>query len=166
MPIETYLSPKGAQFSPCGKYRYKLWRIWEPSKPTCLFILLNPSTADEEENDPTVERCERRAKLMGFGGLIVCNLFAFRATNPEVMKAQEDPIGPKNDSVIAAEADLAGMVVCGWGEDGKHLNRSKTVLGTLLHLKISVHYLRMNKSGEPGHPLYISYRQQPQLWRS
>jgi hypothetical protein len=154
----------GADFSPCRKYRYKLWRVWDSSKPICLFILLNPSTADEVENDPTVERCERRARQMSFGGLTVCNVFAFRATSPDIMKAQKDPIGLKNDSTIADEAARAGMVICGWGENGQHISRSKAVLAVLHRAEVPLHYLRLNKSGEPQHPLYISYRQQPQLW--
>lgn len=164
MTDSLLVNTKGAYFSLCRKYRYKLWRVWEPSKPTCLFILLNPSTADEVENDPTVERCERRARQMGFGGLVVCNLFAFRATSREVMKIQKDPIGPKNDSTIAEEAAKAGMVICGWGEDGQHLSRSKAILTLLRSAKVPTHYLRLNKSGEPRHPLYISYKQQPQPW--
>lgn len=154
----------GAEFSPCGQYRYRLWRRWTITKPLCLFIMLNPSTADEVENDPTVERCEQRARQLGYGGLMICNLFAFRATDPEKMKEAVDPVGPKNDLHLKLEAIRAGMVICGWGEHGKQLDRSKFVVDLLNQVKIPLYYLRLNKSGEPQHPLYIGYDQKPQLW--
>ena len=153
----------GAEISPCGQYRYKLWRYWNLTKPLCLFIMLNPSTADEVENDPTVERCERRAKKLGFGGIMICNLFASRATNPMKMKEAADPVGPDNNEHLIAESARAGMVICGWGEHGKYMDRSKFVLEMLAG--IPLYYLRLNKSGEPGHPLYIGYDQEPQLWK-
>lgn len=157
----------GATFSDCRRYRYKLWRIWDPSRPPCLFLMLNPSTADETENDPTVERCERRARQMGFGGLIVCNLFACRATDPQVMKQARDPVGPDNDRAILDAVAEAGMVVCGWGEHGQHRDRSVEVVKMLAAsaAREKLHYLRLNRSGEPQHPLYLSYNQQPVKWQ-
>ena len=72
----------GAVFSECKRYRYSLWRVWNPDLPVCMFLMLNPSTADETTNDPTVERCQRRAVQMGYGGLHVGNIFAWRSTDP------------------------------------------------------------------------------------
>lgn len=162
----SLFTENGADFSKCRQYRYRLWRYWNPTKPFCLFIMLNPSTAGEIENDPTVERCERRALQMGFGGLVVCNIFAFRATDPQAMKAALDPVGPHNDWYIRDEAKRprTGRVICGWGEHGKHRGRSKAVTDMLRQEGVTLYYLRLNKSGEPQHPLYIGYDQKPQAW--
>ena len=154
---------KGAEFSDCKNYRYRLWRVWDESKPHVLFIMLNPSTADEDKNDPTVERCERFARAWGCGGLRVCNLFAFRATNPADMKAASDPIGISNDDIIISEAKKAGMVICAWGNHGDHLKRSITVRALLNQHSITTHYLSLTGKYEPGHPLYLKKALRPQV---
>ena len=112
----------GATFSTCRTFRYTLCRIWNANVPPLLCILLNPSTADEVKNDPTVERCERRAISGGFGGLIVCNAFALRSTDPGVLRTVVDPVGPDNDDAILKMAKMAGQVVCGWGTHGNFMN--------------------------------------------
>ena len=155
----------GAFFSECRKYRYSLWRKWDARLGKMMFLMLNPSTADENANDPTVERCQRRAKEIGYGGLVVCNLFAYRATQPEDMKRQADPVGPLNDQTILHEAKFADMVVCGWGEHGSHLGRSDAVVSLLHGAGVTLHCLRTNRSGQPQHPLYVSYNQKPVLYR-
>src|SRR5437867_1481016 len=106
MSINPSLLPEttGATISDCGRYRYGLWRIWDESKPYCLFLMLNPSTADDIDNDATVERCQRRAAAMGYGGLHVANLFAWRSTDPSVLTSVPDPIGPDNDRTIVTVA--------------------------------------------------------------
>ena len=149
-------------FSPCRVYRYRLDIRWEEG-PLCNFIMLNPSTADEIANDPTVERCERRARKWGYAGLIVTNLFAFRATNPCVMKAAADPVGPENDRHIFNAAYDAGMVLCGWGNHGCHGGRSKAVREMLREARIECFALTTCANGEPGHPLYVSYDVKPKL---
>jgi len=151
----------GATFSPCKQYRYRLWRVWDHDKPRLLFCMLNPSTADEAVNDPTVERCERRARAMGYGGLEVVNIFAYRATDPRVMKAQDDPVGPDNDTYLVMAAQQAGMIVCGWGTHGGHLNRGLLVARMLHQRGFKLHCLTITKGGQPGHPLYIGYDVQP-----
>jgi len=160
----TLTGTTGATFSDCERYRYKLWRVWDKSKGICMFLMLNPSTADELQNDPTVERCERRARSMGYGGLVVCNLFAFRATQPADMKAQDDPVGPDNDAVIIEESRGAAMIVCAWGNHGIHRNRSERVRAILGLHNITLHALNISKSGEPAHPLYQPYDRVPVLW--
>ncbi|MEH6402829.1 MAG: DUF1643 domain-containing protein, partial [Sneathiella sp.] len=90
---EQYFKESGAEFSDCNKYRYSLWRRWDAG-PTVSFLMLNPSTADGSSNDPTVERCHRRAVAMGFGALEVINIFGFRATDPKDLKKAKDPVGP------------------------------------------------------------------------
>jgi hypothetical protein len=152
----------GAYFSPCRKWRYQLWRIWDWHIPFLNVIGLNPSTADETHNDPTIERCQRRAKAMGFGGLMMTNLFAFRATDPTVMKCYYAPIGPENNDYILDAAKRVGMVLCAWGTNGTHLGRDLEVLQLLEGFDL--HCLRVTKDGIPGHPLYLPYSQQPKLY--
>lgn len=160
----------GACFSPCRKYRYILWRVWSPGKPLMTWVMLNPSTADEIANDPTIERCERRARFSGFGGILVVNLFAYRATNPEEMKAAMGPIGDYNPTFIRRAAVAAtisgGMVVCGWGEHGAFRSQGSLVRAILHHHGVEPYVLALNKSGEPKHPLYVGYKTAPRPWIS
>ena len=140
-----------AKFSACRKYRYALWRNWDESKPYPMIIGLNPSTADENENDPTITRCINFAKSWGYGGVCVTNLFAFCATVPSDLKAYYDPIGTENDAWLYKLAKEADIIVAAWGNDGSYLNRSREILGVMLNIRC----LKMNKSGEPAHPLYL-----------
>jgi len=140
-----------ADFSPCRTYRYALWRTWGKAKPYALFICLNPSTADETDNDPTVTRCIDFAKQWGFGGLCMANLFAFRATQPKDLKQAKDPVGDANDKWLSKLHRDAGLVVAAWGNDGKFLGRADEVTKQLPNL----YCLKINKSGEPAHPLYL-----------
>ena len=117
----------GARFSPCGRYRYLLWRIWDENRPPAVFVMPNPSTADEIKNDPTVERCERRARAMGFGGLRVANIFALRSTDPAALYQHADPVGPDNDAAIIESVAGAGIVVCAWGGHGNLNDRGAAV---------------------------------------
>lgn len=139
-----------ANLSNCRKYRYALWRIWDESKPYAMFIGLNPSTADETEDDPTISRCINYSKDWGYGGLCMANLFAFRATAPSDMMASNEPIGSDNDEWIKKLAEEAGVIVAAWGNDGSYLDRSKEVRKMIPDLMC----LKINKSGEPAHPLY------------
>jgi len=139
-----------ANLSECRKYRYALWRTWDDSKPYAMFIGLNPSTANETEDDPTIRRCINFSKGWGFGGLCMVNLFAFRATEPSDMKSSKDPIGSENDDWIKQLASNAGVIVAAWGNEGLFMGRSKEVVDMLPNLKC----LKMNKTGEPAHPLY------------
>lgn len=151
----------GAAFSPCRRYRYRLWRRWD-ERPLVNWIMLNPSTANEIDNDPTVARCQRRSIDLGFGGLIVTNLFAFRATDPKSMKAAADPVGPENNDALLGAAREAGLIVCGWGSHGTYSGRSEEVRYLLGHRKLN--FLRLTKGGEPQHPLYLPYELRPTAW--
>lgn len=154
-----------AVYSDCMAYRYRLTRVWAPQGRRALFVMLNPSTATEVQNDPTVERCERRARALGFGGFAVANIFAYRATDPRVMRAQADPVGPANDAVITEMArDWADMILCGWGSHGAHLNRGAAVTELLRATGAALYHLGLTQAGAPKHPLYIGYAQQPALW--
>lgn len=156
----------GAAFSECRRYRYRLWRYWDRSKPPLCFLMLNPSTADDLSNDPTVERCQRRALAMGYGGLEVVNIFAFRSTDPSALYTLDDPVGPENDRAILDACQLAGMVICAWGNHGRELNgRSAIVRAMLEEAGIAPFALAVNSSGEPKHPLYVSYEKEPEPFR-
>lgn len=118
-------APSVAVYSRCEAFRYLLTREWDASAGRVLFVMLNPSTATEVQNDPTVERCERRARALGFGAFRVCNIFAFRATDPRVMRATSDPVGPLNDAAIAQSAPWADRIICAWGTHGAHLDAAR-----------------------------------------
>jgi hypothetical protein len=126
--------------------------------------MLNPSTATEIQNDPTVERCERRARALGYGAFRVCNIFAYRATDPRDMRAQDDPIGPDNATAILQAADWADTIVCAWGTHGEHMKQGKAIETVLRGQKKPLMQLGLSKAGHPKHPLYISYKQQPEPW--
>lgn len=151
------LTVSEAVFSDCRKYRYFLKRVWNENKPLITFCMLNPSTADAFKNDPTIERCERRAKEMDYGGIVIVNLFAFRSTNPKVLNKCKNPIGSLNDSFIKKALHDTQRFVCGWGNHGKILNRHKDVLDIIIKNKIEPLCLGQNKDGSPRHPLYVSY---------
>lgn len=157
-------APSIALYSPCESYRYALTRTWNPAGRRVLFVMLNPSTATEVQNDPTVERCERRARALGYGAFRVCNIFAFRATDPKVMRAQDDPVGPGNDAAIVDGADWAETVVCAWGTHGAHLGRGPAVEALLRAKDRPLWHLGLSKDGHPRHPLYIGYARQPEPW--
>lgn len=146
-----------AKLSKCRKYRYALWRIWDDSKPYAMFIGLNPSTADETEDDPTINRCIGFSKNWGYGGLCMANLFAFRSTDPRVMMASNNPVGTNNDDWIKKLSKEAGIVVAAWGNNGSYMDRSKKIVDMIPNLMC----LRINKTGEPSHPLYQHGSAQP-----
>lgn len=153
-----------AIYSECGCFRYALTRVWASDGPRGLFVMLNPSTATEVQNDPTVERCERRARALGYGSFRVCNIFAYRATNPKVMRAQDDPVGPLNDQALREAALWADAVICAWGNHGAHRNRSTAVEALLRATGKPMFHLGLSLQGQPRHPLYIAYSQQPEAW--
>lgn len=153
-----------AVYSPCENYRYTLTRIWEREGKTALFVMLNPSTATEVQNDPTVERCERRARTLGFGGFRVTNIFAWRDTDPKKMRAATDPVGPENDAAILESAQWADRIICAWGTHGAHLARGPAVEALLRRTNLRLYNLGLTQAGHPKHPLYIAYSQPPELW--
>ena len=150
---------RSATLSTCRRYRYVLSRRWGDG-PAAMFIGLNPSTADETADDPTIRRCVAYAKAWGYGALCMTNLFAYRATQPTDMLAQEDPIGPENDAYLRRLAADAGVVVAAWGTHGVHQGRDAQVRTLLPNL----HYLRLTKDGHPGHPLYLPATLRPVAW--
>lgn len=187
---------KGASISACGRYRYRLWREWrlwpEPAKwhmwtdddgkpivdgagaqlgepKSCIFIMLNPSTADGDEDDPTIRRCVGFARHWGYDRLDVINLFAYRATAPEALLSlndADDPVGPENrrhfDRVLF-DGHPVGLIICAWGAHGCHLGQDETVLGWLGRRERFA--LGLTKEGHPRHPLYLKRDAQPIAFR-
>lgn len=157
-------APSVALYSDCEKYRYALTRIWDAGGKRVTFVMLNPSTATEVQNDPTVERCERRARALGFGSFRVTNIFAWRDTDPRKMRKAAEPIGPANDEAIREAALWADSTICAWGTHGEHLNRGPAVEQLLRETGKTLHHLGLSKAGHPKHPLYIGYSVQPEPW--
>ncbi len=153
-----------AVYSPCDNYRYALTRTWDPAGRRVVYVMLNPSKATEIANDPTVERCERRARKLGYGAMRVCNVFAWRETDPKRLKAAEAPIGDDNDSQLAEAAHWADDVLCAWGVHGAHLGRADVVAEALAQAGKSLLCLGETKDAHPRHPLYVRYSQRPQPW--
>jgi hypothetical protein len=153
--LDIAITPSGAQFSRCRRWRYLLWRRWDEGRPVANFLMLNPSTADELKLDPSCTRARNYAERWGYGGLIVTNIFGWRATDPKVMKSVKDPVGRGNDAAILRAAREAKLVVCAWGNHGEHLGRGDEVLRILRERKIPLHLLRQNGKGHPCHPLYL-----------
>ena len=150
MLMNGLLVNKNAIFSDCRKYRYALSRTWNGKKKTILFIGLNPSTADEKIDDPTIRRCINYAQNWGYGSLLMVNLFAYRATLPSELKNVKNPIGNDNDLHILELSKKADLTVAAWGNEGFLLNRDKVVKKLIPNLMC----LKINKSGQPAHPLY------------
>jgi len=143
---------KDAIISDCGRYRYALWRIWDPQQSQVLFICLNPSIADEHRDDPTLRRCVAFARRWHFGGLAMANLFALRATDPAALKRHGDPVGPDNDRSIQDLIAASECVVVAWGNKGQLMGRDRAVLAML---DIPIYCLGRTKQGHPRHPLYV-----------
>lgn len=151
-----------ANLSECGQYRYALGRYWAPGQWVVL-VGLNPSTADAEQDDPTIRRCVTFAKDWGYAGLVMLNLFAFRATKPAGMMRAADPVGPENDRWLTMMRGDAGVTtVAAWGTGGAFRGRDAEVRRLLPDL----HYLRLTKDGHPAHPLYLPATLRPIPWRT
>jgi hypothetical protein len=144
----------GAVFDASGMYRYSLWRVWYADYPRVVFIMLNPSTADERRNDPTIRRCIEFACTWQFGSVDVVNLFAYRATDFKELLKVDDPVGEENDLFIERAIEGCSTIVVGWGTKGTLLDRDCRVL-QLLARKQNVYCLDMTKDGYPRHPLYV-----------
>jgi len=151
----------GAKFSPDRRYRYSLWRFWGESSRYVAFVGLNPSTADEYKNDPTVRRCITYAREWGYSGLIMLNLFAFRSTDPNQLYDIKDPIGPDNDFHLRSASSKSRITVVAWGTHRSGISRAKDVLKLLR----DPHCLALTKSGAPRHPLYLKKTLLPVSYR-
>lgn len=156
----TLTGSTGAVFSDCERYRYRLWREWDSRLPKLCFIMLNPSTADEQTNDPTITRCEARAVDGGFGRLEVVNLFPWRATDPDELARAEDPVGPSERANCAMMYALehSTMIICAWGAHKFAAARAADVCHMLAITGYAndLYHLGLNQDGSPKHPLYVA----------
>lgn len=152
----------GATISVDRKYRYQLWRQWNIKLPRLFFVMLNPSTADADQDDPTIRKCVGFAGRNGFGGIYVMNLFAWRATSPAAMRMQYrrgDIVGPQNDDYLRVIANslLGGdRVVLAWGAHAQHYRWRVDIVKPLLPVG-RCWSLGLTKHGHPKHPLYVPY---------
>ena len=157
-PLDLFVQ-RTAEFSECRHYRYSLRIVWESSLPLASFIGLNPSTADEWQDDPTVRRCRNFAEAWNCGGLLMLNIFAFRATDPADMKKFEEPVGPRNTASYLIEqlASCGGPHIAAWGKHAAHRERGEHIRLNVPHLDC----LASNLDGSPKHPLYLKGNLKP-----
>lgn len=156
-----------AFISDCKTWRYWPTRRWDDSLGELVFCMLNPSIADAVTDDPTVTRCIERAKRLGYGKLIVVNLFAMISTDPRHLQHASDPVGPLNDVVldVVAKTPSSIKVVCAWGVHGNICDgRAHQVLTRFKAANKPLHVLKLSKSGMPCHPLYLPYDLAPIPW--
>ncbi len=153
------LDHKQAIISECRRYRYALWRRWAEGSQV-LFVMLNPSTANESIDDPTIRRCVGFAKSWGFGSLAVGNLFALRATDPSELTRNDDPVGPENDEHILGLMAQCDLVIAAWGCKGSYRKRNRVVRDFWPNW----HILDSTKDGHPKHPLYLPAALKPMPW--
>lgn len=148
---------RSAVISDDQRYRYRLTRYWDYHRPTLSFLMLNPSTADGEEDDMTIMKCVKYARRWGYGGLMVCNLYAWRATDPRGLLTAPDPVGPQNDQFLTLMFSMASAartaIVAAWGGNAKP-ERVAQVLA-LPGARDHLYALAVNQDGSPKHPLYI-----------
>ncbi len=166
MQRRTHPWPGGeasAIYSECGTYRSALARDGGAGDRV-LFVMLNPSTATELANDPTIARVEGRARAMGFSGVGVVNLFALRATDPAALARADDPVGPGNDAVIAASIPAHSAVICAWGAHPAARGRTAAMLALLRASRLPLWHLGLTRGGAPRHPLYLPKTTKPQVW--
>lgn len=151
---------------PVPLYRYVLKRHWDETRPVVNFIMLNPSTADATQLDTTLRRCLGYSIAWGYGGFVITNLFAYRSKDRMILRAVQEPVGRDNDKHLIEQAKEAGLVVCGWGPDGRLGNRSEVVKAMLQDAGIVLHYLKLVGPGKrfPGHPLYLPSELVPLPW--
>jgi hypothetical protein len=173
MPQGELHASRQTILSPCRKYRYTLWREWgsevlftgeERVDDYAVFIGLNPSTADETKDDPTIRRCVNFAKHWGYGAFLMMNLFAWRDTKPANMMKASDPVGPLNDFYLFELAKNAGIVIAAWGANGNHKGRADYIADLFKEAGIKLTALRTNDDGSPGHPLYVPAETKPIAW--
>lgn len=148
-----------AVFSPCRAYRYTLMREWIGGTGTVNFVGLNPSTADETQDDPTIRRCIGFAKAWGFQRLCMLNLFAFRATDPKVMLAADDRVGLDNEKWLHRCITAHDLTIAAWGVIGADY-------GNFVRSRYpQMMVLRLTKGGHPAHPLYLPKHLMPIYWQ-
>ena len=152
---------RSAVISDCQRYRYLLRRRWDSGLAQVLFIMLNPSTADAEEDDATIRSCIRLTRSWGGGGIEVVNLFGWRATDPAQLQEQMDPIGELNDAMANAAIERCGAAICAWGAHPMANGRAEHMLRFVRERRLVALCLGVTKAGMPKHPLYIPTKTTP-----
>lgn len=145
---------RDALFSPCGHYRYRLTRVWD-DRPPLVFVMLNPSRADAEIDDPTMRRCIGFAERLGFGGMTALNLFAWRTPYPPDLRAVADPVGPDNDMHLMDAMRSGRTIVAAWGVHGALAGRDRMFRALAWEVGAPLSCLGITKDGHPRHPLYL-----------
>jgi hypothetical protein len=145
----------GAIIDISSTYRYLLWRSWDQQRPRLGFMMLNPSTADATQDDPTIRRCLGFAHAWGYGSLEVVNLFAYRSPTPKALGKVPDPVGPENDRYLLACTQRVQTLILAWGNHGSFHNRHLQVLSLLADGQ-PLYCLGLTQAGQPRHPLYLS----------
>lgn len=145
----------GADISPCGRYRYRLWRVWDRGLSRLVFIMLNPSTADGRADDPTIRSCARLARALGYGAIEIVNLFAWRATKPADLPLPPSRARGAGNARAIEAAVRRGVVVCAWGAHKYAVDVAPGVLSVVALHKRHAYCLGRTKSGAPRHPLYV-----------
>jgi hypothetical protein len=144
-----------AGISSCEEYRWWLWRCWDPSKPLCIWIMMNPSTADWQKNDPTIGKVIRYCQRWGYGGVLVLNIYAYRSSKPEGIQGR---VGHRNNWWIVTMFSFAKRkrlkVICAWG--ASHKERGDEVRRLAVSAKLKLWCVEMAKNGEPKHPRWLS----------
>ncbi len=152
--MSDLLLRRSATISPCGLYRYRLERTWGDAPPL-TFVMLNPSTADADIDDPTIRRCMSFARRGGFGGIVVVNLFGLRATDPKALIRADNPYGSGNFDALGTVLESRGDIVCAWGAHGQAVNTAKTFLLRAKGYRATLKCLGKTRDGSPRHPLYV-----------
>lgn len=159
------ITHRTAEISDCGRYRYRLTREWDTALPPATFVMLNPSTADADQDDATIRKCTRYAQRWGMGSLVVVNLYAWRATDPRTLPTGDEAIGPDNDAWLTQTAldtvDAGGPLVAAWGA---HASAHRVADVRALPGMDRLMCLSVTKSGQPGHPLYLPGDQSLGVW--
>lgn len=149
-----------AKISDCGRFRYFLRRIWDPTKKCLLVVMYNASTGDDEVDDPTIVKTVTFAKREGFGSIIIVNLFAYRTPYPAALKAAGYPVGEMTDDYFFAACTKCAAILVAWGAHAEGLERVERVRRAIKAVSeaagIPVSCLGRTKTGQPRHPLYLS----------
>lgn len=161
---DMYGNHSEAVYSPDLRHRYLLTRRWGTGGTTATFIMLNPSTATAQEDDPTIRRCIGYARDWGHSELVVVNLFAYRATKPMALREADDMVGPRNDYMLLRVCQPEWLTVAAWGAFGNLNGRGQQVADMLTDAGVDLSCLGVTASGQPRHPLYMLGNLTPQLY--
>ncbi|MEM9503487.1 MAG: DUF1643 domain-containing protein [Cyanobacteria bacterium P01_E01_bin.43] len=162
--MSTNTMQRSAEFDSTRQYRYWLKRQWHGARPAISLIMLNPSRADHQQDDPTLRRCIGLAQQRQYGSLMVVNLFAYCTASPKVLKTVSQPVGVGNDEHILQACETADTIVVAWGNAGSLQQRDRAVLELLKPYRERLYCLGQNQTGQPRHPLYVPRQTELRRW--